>query len=95
MTLSGVTGQLRKRLTEYRHTNRFDTKIHAPINMIENALNLTEFAIDKNRPIAVDEEFWFDGGWELIHKLERTEWDDIVDLYRELGYKVKERNWFR
>jgi hypothetical protein len=86
---------LRKRLTEYRHTNRLDSKIQAHINIIETALNLTEMAIDKGRSISTEEEYWFTGGWGMIHQLERTEWDDLVDLYRELGFKVKERNWFR
>ena len=95
MTLAGITSLLRKRLTEYRHAQRFDTKMHAPINIMETALNITELAIDKSRPIKPDEEYWFDEAWPLIHKLEMTEWDDLVDLYRELGFKVKERNWFR
>ena len=95
MTLAALTEKLRKRLTEYRHTNRFDTKINSAINCIETALNLTEFALDKNRPVEPFEEHWFHESWSIIKPLEDTEWEDIIDLYRTLGFKLKERNWFR
>jgi hypothetical protein len=95
MTLSALTEKLRKRVVEYRHDNRINTKINSPLNYIEIALGLTELAIDKNRPIAVEEEFWFKESWNIIHQLDRTEWDDIIDLYRSLAFKLGERNWFR
>ncbi|MBK7036084.1 MAG: hypothetical protein KBF42_10305 [Chitinophagales bacterium] len=95
MTLAALAEKLRKRLTEYRQTNRFDTKINSAINCIEIALGLTEFALDKSRPIEVYEESWFEESWTIIKPLEDTEWEDIIDLYRTLGFKLKERNWFR
>lgn len=95
MTLAALTDKLRKRITEYRHDNRMQSKINSPLNTIEIALALTEFALDKGRPIAVEEEHWFNESWNIIHKLEGTDWDDIIDLYRNLAYKLGERNWFR
>lgn len=95
MNLAATTERLRKRLIEYRYTNRFDTKIHAEINTIEMALNFAELAIDKRRPVAVEEEHWFTETWSAIHTLDKPEWTDIIDLYRNLGFKLRERNWFR
>ncbi|MFI5171618.1 MAG: hypothetical protein ACHQFW_04465 [Chitinophagales bacterium] len=95
MTLAAIAERLRKRLTEYRQANRFNTKINTPISMIEIALNLTELAIDRNRPIDPAEEIWFKESWSIIQPLEKTEWEDIIDLYRNLAFKLNERNWFR
>ncbi|MFN0276177.1 MAG: hypothetical protein ACKVPJ_10550 [Chitinophagales bacterium] len=95
MTLSAITNILRKRITEYRHTNRANSSIHEAINMIEIALNITELSISTARAVTETEESWFEPDWKIIHSLEKTEWDDLIDLYRELAYKVKERNWFR
>lgn len=95
MTLAGITERLRKRMIEYRYTNRFNTKINSAIIYIETALNLTELAIDRNRPIEISEEQWFNESWTIIQPLEKTEWEDIIDLYRSLAFKLKERNWFR
>lgn len=95
MTLSGIAEKLRKRLTEYRQAHRIDTKINSAINVIEIALNFTEFALDKSRAVEVYEEHWFMESWIIIQPLEDTEWEDIIDLYRTLGFKLKERNWFR
>ncbi len=95
MTLSATVERLRRRLIEYRFSNRFNTKIHTQINIIETALNLAEMGIDKNRTIQENEEHWFNESWDVIHILEKTEWEDILDLYRNMGFKLKERNWFR
>ena len=95
MTLAGLTERLRKRLIEYRYTNRFDTKINSAIIYIETALNLAELAIALSRPIEISEEQWFNESWTIIQPLEKTEWEDIIDLYRSLAFKLKERDWFR
>ncbi|HRF77559.1 MAG TPA: hypothetical protein PLJ00_02925 [Chitinophagales bacterium] len=95
MTLGALSEKLRKRVTELRHDSRMQAKINAPLITIEIALGLTELAIDKNRPVSPDEEHWFHESWNIINQLERTEWDDIIDLYRSLAFKMGERNWFR
>lgn len=95
MTLSAVVERLRKRMVEFRYSTRFDTKINATINSIEMSVNLTELAIDQKRAVMPEEEIWFHESWNMIHRLERTEWEDIIDLYRTLEFKIKERNWFR
>ena len=95
MTLGALSEKLRKRVTELRHDNRMHTKINAPLITIEIALGLTELAINKSRPISPEEEHWFHESWNIINQLERTEWDDIIDLYRSLAFKMGERNWFR
>lgn len=95
MTLAAIAEKLRKRTTEYRHDTRGDTQINMPIIIVEIALGLTELAIDTNRPIAQDEEDWFNESWNIIHRLEKTEYEDIIDLYRSLKFKLNERNWFR
>ncbi len=95
MTLAAVAEKLRKRTTEYRQENRMETKINTPIIIVEIALGLTELAIDRNRAIAQDEEDWFNESWNIIHRLEKTEYEDIIDLYRNLKFKLSERNWFR
>lgn len=95
MTLGALSEKLRKRVTELRHDSRMQTKINAPLITIEIALGLTELAIDKNRPVSPLEELWFTESWNIIDQLERTEWDDIIDLYRSLAFKMGERNWFR
>ncbi|MBC8047613.1 MAG: hypothetical protein H7Y00_12510 [Fimbriimonadaceae bacterium] len=95
MTLAAITNILRKRITEYRHNNRINTSINEAINLIEIALNVTELGISNNRAIEISEEHWFEPDWKIIYALEKTEWDDLIDLYRELDFKVKERNWFR
>lgn len=95
MTLSAISNILRKRITEYRHNNRASSSIHEAINIIEIALCIAEISISNGRKILETEERWFEPDWKIIHALEKTEWDDLIDLYRELGYKVKERNWFR
>ncbi|MBC8173401.1 MAG: hypothetical protein H7X71_05780 [Chitinophagales bacterium] len=95
MTLASITNICRKRITEYRHNNRVNTSINEAINLLEIALNITELGISKNRPVEITEEQWFEPDWKIIYALEKTEWDDLIDLYRELIYKVQERNWFR
>lgn len=95
MTLAGVADKLRKRIVEYRWKHRLDTQIHPAINFIETALNLAELGILRTRPISIDEESWFHEGWPVIQKLEDTDWEDIIDLYRTLTFKLEERNWFR
>ncbi|HMX04858.1 MAG TPA: hypothetical protein PK511_06260 [Chitinophagales bacterium] len=95
MTLGALTDKLRKRIVEFRWKHRFETKVSPAINFIEMALNITELAMVKSRPIDILEEHWFHEGWPVIHTLEDTEWEDIIDLYRTLTFKVQERNWFR
>lgn len=95
MTLSAVAEKLRKRVTEYRWQKRFDLKVSPAANFIEMALNLTEMALVKQRPVTTDEEQWFHEGWPVIHILEDTEWEDMIDLYRTMTFKLEERNWFR
>jgi hypothetical protein len=72
-----------------------DMKVSPAINVIEMALNVTELGLVKSRPVDVLEEHWFHDAWAVIHTLEDTEWEDIIDLYRTLTFKVEERNWFR
>jgi len=95
MTLAAIANILRKRITEFRHSNRVNAGINEAVNRIEIALNISELGISKNRIIEISEEIWFEPDWKIIHTLERTEYDDLIDLYRELIYKVEERNWFR
>jgi hypothetical protein len=95
MTLAAIANILRKRLSYYRHTNRANTSINEAVNCIEIALNITELGISANHPIDKPDEKWFQPDWSIILALDKTEWDDMSDLYRELCYKVKERNWFR
>lgn len=95
MTLAAIAEKLRKRTTEYRQTQRLDTQINTPLIIVEIALGLTELAIDRNRAISEDEEDWFNESWNIIHRLEKTEFEDIIDLYRSLKFKLNERNWFR
>lgn len=95
MTLAAVVELLRKRLEEYRHANRMHTRIQAPVNILEIALNIAELAIDKNRPLSDEDVQWFRESWQVIHCFENTEWEDLTDLYRTLTHKMEERNWFR
>lgn len=95
MTLATITEKLRKRIIEFRWHHRFETKMHPAVDYMEIALNLAELGIVHQRPIAQDEEQWFHEGWPVIHKLEDTEWEDMIDLYRTMTFKLEERNWLR
>ncbi len=95
MTLAAITQMLRKRLVEYMFDNKRTQRIQPAINIIEIALCIAELGIEKQRQIAPEEEHWFNESWDIIKTLEKTDWEDIIDLYRNLEFKVKERNWFR
>ncbi len=95
MTLSAIVGKLRKRIVEYRWHKRFDTQMYAAVDYIEIALNLAELSIIQQRAISTEEEYWFHEAWPVVHTLEDTEWEDIIDLYRTMAYKLAERNWLR
>lgn len=95
MTLAAITNILRKRITEYRQHNRITPTVNEAVDIIEIALNITELGLAKNRIIPAQEEQWFTPDWKIILALEKTEWDDLIDIYREVIFKVQERNWFR
>lgn len=95
MTLGAVVSKLRRRVIEYRWHTRFETKMHQAVDYIEIALNLAELSIVQNRAISTEEESWFHEGWPVVHSLEETEWEDIIDLYRTMTFKLTERNWMR
>ena len=95
MTLGALTQVLRKRLTEFRHENRRSHTIFEAVNMIEIALNIAELGTIKERPVSDDEQIWFQPDWKIIHSLDKTDYDDLTDLFRELIFKVEERNWFK
>ncbi|HNW00385.1 MAG TPA: hypothetical protein PKL06_13505 [Chitinophagales bacterium] len=95
MTLGAVVSKLRKRMIEYRWHTRFETSMHQAADYIEIALNLAELSIVQSRPVTPEEEVWFHEGWPVVHSLEDTEWEDIIDLYRTLTFKLSERNWMR
>jgi hypothetical protein len=77
--------KLRKRITQYRHFKLIkgtETSIH--VNALEIALNLAEFAIEKNRKITQEESSWFNADWELMHVFENSEWEDLLIGYFEM-----------
>jgi len=95
MTLAAINDKLRRRITEYRWQMRLVPKLQPALNYVEIALNISELAVMLQRPITLEEEEWFHEGWPVVHTLEDTEWEDLIDLYRTMTYKIQERNWLR
>ncbi len=87
---------LRKRLTEYRNyklESATETSIH--INAIEIALGLVEYALEKDRAIKIEEEIWFDAGYQIYRLLESSEWEDLIGLYNQLVEETKKMQFYR
>ena len=90
--LNTIRNKLRKRLSEYRYFKiGKGTSIH--INAIDMSLCFADFAIDENRKIHEYEKRWFEAGWQLIHVLENSEWEDLLELYFDLKSELEEKNY--
>lgn len=84
---------LRARLTEYRYSRR-DSIVNIHINAIDIVVNLVEYWIEEKRPIAVNEQKWFDAGYQLSYLLSGSDWEHLSDLYSNLVIEVKQQNYF-
>jgi len=80
--LLNLTKQLRKRIEDYKKTDRFS---NYPLNRhnirsIEIMINLTELAVESNFKLERHHFHWFKGGYLLAVDF-NGEWKDISDLY--------------
>lgn len=88
MEINLLRQTLRRRLAEYRYFKiEKGTSIH--VNAIEIALDLIDYAVEKNRTISKQEQNWFNAGWELMMVFQNSDWEDLLELYYELGEHAK------
>jgi len=85
---------LRSRLCSYRDArDPNDISIH--LSSVDVVISLVEFGVQGARPIAQEEELWFNAGYMLDILYRNSEWSDIVDMYYELVAFAKSMNFFR
>lgn len=92
--LNELLSKIRLRLSEYRF-HKIGETTSIDINAIEISICLTEYALEIKRPINKSEESWFDALWQITQVLENSDWEDLIDLYIELGNEVEKINFFR
>ena len=85
---------LRAEVNLYR-IERNGRYILADILAVEIAVNLTEFALKKDRAIQPNEEMWFEATYPIAHSFDGTEREKIYTLYKELIKYVQANNFFR
>jgi len=82
-------------LTEHQNDKLKNHDISTVINPIEIALSLSEYSYNNERLIEPNEEIWFNVSFPMIHSLQGTKWDKLLDSYTELVELAKENNFFR
>lgn len=95
MEIEEIVMALRKRIVDFRESQLY--KNSKPIrffgNAISIAVDLTDLAINNNRPILPEERYWFEGSYLIDNSL-TGEWEDISSLYKKLIKIVKQNDFY-
>jgi len=95
MGINELIHKLRCRIADYRKTKWQVKEVTTHLNAIEIALALTDLGIRDGRPITSDERNWFRADLYLAYVFEGSDWEDILEDYRQVVSFAESRQYFK